>query len=981
PQEPFMGAIDNVRIYRRVLNAEEAQARFEERNNYTTGSAGATGANTDPSLVLWLDFDKLESGTFHDRSPLNLLATNHAGTLGEGVDGSALCLSNGANVTVNLPETVREFKALTLEAWVSPDLPHHSTILGALHPQAKYNGMPFSLRWRMDQGFWLYMNTPEDEQRYLPAATSAAASLEFPSRYVWSLSNTLTSAAVAQGEFRREAGKGYERRRALPPMTAGTYRVEVEALGEDGRVMDRCGTELAVAGEIVQPAMKPGQPLRLRKVDEADLTLADPGHDFYSFSGLSEVVKGEKGRWRRTLGAKETITYLASVGAAVSWANDWFGVRFKTQPGKLYVVELEYPDLPFLSMSTFLMEPKDDPADGKCKPVLRTSTGVFAGTFLTNNNAMTTIRTVHFASAPWVAVCAVNAHNTMAGREMDPASVSRITLYELEGDLPKLDAPANGNRLLGVHCESGGLSLSSFGVTAFRGELGEWNDRPKPGAYYRDAYLAVANLIRYMRYRGDTALYYGMYRYRSAQFPSRTFPGGGEHDLPMLMARMFERNGLKLVLTVMPHYTLPTARLHEYSHYDVARGASTASPVNRDGRQNLMHRCCPAVNPFHPGVREAFSRLAAELGARYGALPGVAGMAWMTGQSWWEPCLPVLAPQDGTAEQTEKALLGAMCDDESMRQFAQYAGVTLPGKTGDPERFGERYEWIMANAREAFKDFRCWGMARTHEALKNAFAGKARDKDYLAIDYYQDVFVRTAEWDPVEACRLFGSGPKHYRDIPGLVLAPYVPEANGCTHWEHSSMSLEAMPKIRRFIADDALAREWDTRGKSARYLHRQFYEHGMNLRSEPDRKWFWAPEVTRLATCSYPQQGGRGYLLDFLLLLARGTPDYISYMWCDSTIPMGHEQSHQEFAAAYRALPSGYYREADRRGNIFVRYLEGGDAFYVVNTDGAPAKARLKTGLSGTFRDAVTGKRLKARNGLASFDLKPYQLQTFVAR
>ena len=195
-------------------------------------------------------------------------------------------------------------------------------------------------------------------------------------------------------------------------------------------------------------------------------------------------------------------------------------------------------------------------------------------------------------------------------------------------------------------------------------------------------------------------------------------------------------------------------------------------------------------------------------------------------------------------------------------------------------------------------------------------------------------------------------------------------------------MQWESMPKMRKFVQDDALAKEWDTQGKSARYLHRQFYEQGMDLRSEPTLKWFWSPDVKRLATCSYPQQGGRAYLLDFLLLLARGTPNYISYMWCDSTIPMGHELEHQEFAAAYRSLPPGYYKEADRQDDVFARYSDDGKkAFYVVNTGAAAASVELKAGLSGEFADAVTGAGLKVEEGKAKVALLPYQLKVYLPK
>ena len=987
PQEPFLGTIDNVRIYRRVLSEAEAKAHFEERTSFKPGAApDAVGGVTkpdDPALVLWLDFNAMADGSFQDRSAFGLKAKSNKGSLAEGVDGAALHLAQGANVTVSLPESAREFKALTLEAWVSPDAPQHSTILGGLHAENKYNGMPFSLRWRMDQSFWLFMNTPDDQTRNA-VGQPAAATLFYPQRYTWFLANSFTKAEVQSGEFGRNDRSGlFERQLALLALPAAVYELKVEALGENGKVLDRCATELAVAGAVAQPRLKPGAPLTLKKVDEVDFTAAAPGHDFYSCSGLSAVVTDASGTYRRTLTYQEAYAGASRLGAASQWANaDWFGVRFKTEPGKVYVLESEVPDLANQSMSIYLMEPKDDPSDGKCKPVLKTTSGVFSGGRLPCAQKMLTHQTVHFASAPWVAACYQNAHcNRPTGAVLSPAGVKRATLYEVVGDLPALDAPAGNSRFLGVHCESGGLALSSFGVDKFRGELGDWLDRPKPEEYYHHAYQAITNLIRYMRYRGDTVLYYGIYRYRGAQFPSRLFPSGGnDPDLPMLLARMFEMNNLKVVFTVMPHNVLPTSRLQEFSHYGVQRGEGGVTPLDAEGHQNLSYRVTPAVNPLHPAVRKVYASLAAELGQRYGKLPGVQGIAWMNGQSWWEPCLPAVLSPDMTNARAEQKLLSYPFDDESMRQFAKWAGVTLPGAATDPGRFKQRSDWIQANAREKFIEFRGWGMAQTHGAFKDAFVAQAPGKDYLFFDFYYDQFVSGADWSPLRGCQLLGSAPQYLRNLPGLVYCPYLPEINGCTFWEHGNMPYTMMPRLERFRADDELAAAWDTPNRTGRYLHRQFYEQSMNLRSEANRKWFWAPTVGRLATCSYPQQGGDNYLLDFVLMLANGTPNHISYSWCDSTIPMGCEPQHQRFAAAFRNLPDGHYRESDRQDGVFARARDDQSAFYVVNTKPGPVTVELRINANGKFANAVSGAPLKVKVGKpATFVLAGYDLQVFV--
>ena len=195
--------------------------------------------------------------------------------------------------------------------------------------------------------------------------------------------------------------------------------------------------------------------------------------------------------------------------------------------------------------------------------------------------------------------------------------------------------------------------------------------------------------------------------------------------------------------------------------------------VNQDGRRDPPGRAgFPSSNPFHPAVREAYARLAAELGERYGRYPAVAGISWLTGQSWWEPCVTI-PPVDEklTTEEADRIILGATCDDETMRQFEKWAGVKLPGQPPEPDRFQKRHAWIMQNARDKFLDFRCWAMAQTHLAFQKAFAEKAPGKDYLAIDFYYDVFQKKKQWpSPLDAVRRIGFGPALLQRRAGIRL-------------------------------------------------------------------------------------------------------------------------------------------------------------------------------------------------------------------
>jgi hypothetical protein len=231
----------------------------------------------------------------------------------------------------------------------------------------------------------------------------------------------------------------------------------------------------------------------------------------------------------------------------------------------------------------------------------------------------------------------------------------------------------------------------------------------------------------------------------------------------------------------------------------------------------------------------------------------------------------------------------------------------------------------------------------------------------------------------LDAVRRIGFGPEHVKGVPGFLYCAYMPETNGCTFWEHGSYSWEWIPRIQRFLQDDAYAKALEDAGRTARYIHREFYEQNILLANGPKAKWLWAPDVSFLACISYPQQGGRGYLADFAYQLARGNPEYFCYSWCDSVLPMGHETELREIAAAYRSIPLGAYHENDRKDGVFLRLAEEKNAFYVVNTNGVDAKVELKPGVSGKWHDAVSGERIRCDGDTANFALKAFECKVYL--
>lgn len=758
----------------------------------------------------------------------------------------------------------------------------------------------------------------------------------------------------------------------------GVYLVHLKALGMSGEVLGEATHEAVVAGRIPQPVMKPGEKLRLKLVDSVDCTRAGT-HKFFSYSGASRVLSKDGVRYRTTL------TYRESLSRGEH--NDWFGYRLRLKhPEKVHLVEVIYPELDGMNMAVNVLEPKDETAEGRVTAVARVLSGIWTGEDFPSDGKLKSFSTIYFPSADWCVVVCENLHGTRM-KDAPGASVARINLYELEGELPKLGLDRSTDRLLGIFTEDGTLVLGSFGRGVLRGESFSML-QPKRENFYREYYRAVADLIRYLRYRGDSVYVFGVYRYRSAQFPSRLFPPTGHAtngDLVALMAKMFEYNGLKLILCVEATPLISVIKKEEYANTlsDVRRGAPTLMQISPDGE--FIHGAWGGYlpNPFHPVVQAEYTRLAGELAERYGKYPAVAGIAWLVGFD--DITTPSLVYPPAWRRKDVPVQLASTFDDMTIRQFEQFLGRKLPGEPGDPTRFRKRFDWMLKNAKEEWIEFRCRKIAEMYERMKDAVRSKSSSMDFFVVADWVRVFSEPELTSPLDLLRLYSFDPSAYRGKAGLVYCLVMP-TNAMIYFDRGYIkSRKLLPNVDKWVNDDGLFRACESI-RSGRFLHRQFFENRVIL--PRDRRWVFkhgqsSSEPSKLVHNSYPQPGGRHNLRDFALIMARGTPSFICWMWCDGGMPMGHEESFREFAYAYRQLPLGHYRLLQNENTVFIRALtdapEGQACFYAVNTGPENIKLELKNLPGGMrFRDVAASETLSVSAG-RSIELEPYQLRVFV--
>jgi len=764
---------------------------------------------------------------------------------------------------------------------------------------------------------------------------------------------------------------------SFKPPKPGVYLIRMKCATPDGKVAEEIEQEVAVAGPVAQPVKGYGHKLKRKLVDQIDCTREPKTHDFYSRSDKSRVIDTPAGKARQTLDNKEMLKLGTN-------DLDWFGYRFRLKdPTKVHIIEIDYPDIPDLTMGINVFEGDDRDFGGKPASLSRVLSGVNTGGVYPVTNKMLTFSTIFFPTTSWCAITVANIH-CGSYKNGPPAVAAAMRVYELTEPLPRLPATGAGSeRLIGIHCESGELGMGPFGYNELRSEF--WDDLKVPRErFYREHYRAIENLIRYMRYRGDTLYGYGAYRYRSSRFRSVTYPPSHDvlkGDLLGLMAAMFEHNDLKVLPEIQANQPLPVIRHFRSSLYDIVQGKKPSiAQVTNKGTTRAGNFGFSYTNPYHPIAQAEWKKLAAEIGRKFANNKAVAGIGWLTG-TYWSPGL-LNQGYKLKKDKVDDFYFGYTYDDETMRQFAAEEKLTLPGKAPDPTRFEQRYNWIMANAKEKWIAFRSRKLAEMYGNLASAMHKEAPDKKFYVVGQCPVFLNNAIVASPLQTWRMYGFDPRDYAGLKNSVYVHCVPDGSGMNIYEHGSMPREWMNQVRPFIDDAELYAAVESVGATGRFLHRQFFENRM--RYDPKRLWIFGrgPKVrepTRLCHNFYPQPAGRNYLEDFALMMARGTPEFIIWMWCDGSVPMGNEEPMREFVAFYRTLPIGRYETLSETDGVFVRKFQGsGDkVYYLVNTNRKPATAHFAADGSKAI-DLVSGEAIGAANGRFSVPLLPAGMRSF---
>ncbi len=768
------------------------------------------------------------------------------------------------------------------------------------------------------------------------------------------------------GEIKFPAGK-------LPANHA--YALEL-VLQADGREVEKYRYEFAVCGPVTLPELAAPtnytDGMELKLVWETDAAAEQAPGAFVSCDGWARlrpapVIETPLGRFRQTF----TGENLGSMGGEPC---NYISFVYRLQnPGRPHVALAEYPD-----------------DTVRCQEMRVSEGGFTYANEIGNDTVMLgldhplthAIREQHCLFFPGRKIGTVSffALGGMSGswRPDKAARVGKIRIYEVLNEVPaRIMADAPGPRKwIGQLPEAGPREIFQ---SCFSSPAAEYirhyliaGEQPN---FYRNWLATLVNMVKRMKFAGENAYFCGQFMYNKVLYPSlfsdETAFGmslsGSLRDYGVLLAKTFEENNLGFFSAIQ----MGGANRIGFSGDDeaVAAGNPTLVQVDRAGSQPVyLGGKSGFPNWLLPEGRFYYQTVINELIALYGQEPGWKGIVihlyagYGNGQLW------VTAPDDPYF---------ASYDDYTIALFEKETRVKIPVEANDPARFSKRADWLLANAKAEWTDWRCEKFLAIHRWTRDRL--KATRPELELIMYPYDPFIIPA-WDekPEDALpsifdygRRGGLDLEKIKDDPGMILAMNVTARTDYDAW---FAGRDMLVGRGRFLAQrDRSLTPFANDGKNGVAVRYNWYE------AQPlgPVGWLWAYSATE--AWPYPQDD---YFADYWInAFVRTHPRLILHPLMDVIVWNGRETSMSKFAQAFRSLPAIPYVRLAGNGRDQNLWIGAGvysnqTYAYVANTYwwDADVQIELAGGVKGrelTAGTEVTGGRWAGR-------LLPFSMRTF---
>lgn len=275
--------------------------------------------------------------------------------------------------------------------------------------------------------------------------------------------------------------------------------------------------------------------------------------------------------------------------------------------------------------------------------------------------------------------------------------------------------------------------------------------------------------------------------------------------------------------------------------------------------------------------------------------------------------------------------------------------MKLPVAANDPERFRRRYDWLMANAKERWVQWRCEKIADYYGEAARVLRSHRPDIQLVLSMWVPSVAipdVRTG-WEQGERLmvqtREEGVDPALLGQISGVVIQEFMSATD--YPWRLALAGLKEeknLPPIREADFRKDQLKDYQTTGQFGVYFHNRYFENGFRRKAIDGKpvKSGWYREPPWLASAVVP---GHDHFMEYYAhAMAVFDPSLITIGgWTVGTV--GHETQVERFARVFRLLPQGKWRTIPALGEQIVgRMLDKDGKRYVYLVNRPPAEARV---------------------------------------
>jgi len=418
----------------------------------------------------------------------------------------------------------------------------------------------------------------------------------------------------------------------------------------------------------------------------------------------------------------------------------------------------------------------------------------------------------------------------------------------------------------------------------------------------------------------------------------------------------------------------------------------------------------PIFNPLHPVVQEAIIRLVTEIVDLYGdfqAFKGISFNMWHSTFLWF-------------------GSIRSGYDDYTVSLFEKETCIIVPVEAKAPDRFSRRYRFLTFNCRPAWIAWRCKKIYSLFCIIRDTITNKRPDMR-LTITIWNEMTIPLllglssgaghqlhARMSNAELYREAGLDIELFKNEPGieidLQLEPQrdrsplgsetegsgIPAERASMYRDHDFLDEETKEQMRNikhfgnFIFDSWVEawgkHRWfpccpdDTQAKELAVMSGKPAEGIFRINSEYPEDDFWWDSQLRITT-AFP--GGIHYMEHYAYAVAE-------YDACRITrgglyLDKSHSEQIQQFARAYRALPSEKFDTVGKSSDpVAVRKLicDGRYYFYLVNREYYPVKITLTFNrIPEDLTDLSNNETINLTQENWQLLLAPYELRSFTIK